>query len=124
MLQPSRGRQLTKAEIRLVRRLWAEGVAVTVICNELRITRDAFNARRLDQLADLPALRRGCRNGIRRCPEPTEEDFPPELIAARAAEIRAGWSEEERMRRMGCGVSPVNERVVTRSSIRAAISNR
>ncbi len=89
------------------------------------MTRDAFAARRLDQLAGLKPRPRGCRPGVKRQPEPTEEDFPPELIAQRAAEIRAGWTERERLQRMAVGrVPPTTHRLVSRADVSAAIRNR
>ena len=125
MLQRSRCRRLTEPELATVREMWAEGDSVSVICAALDITRDAFIARRLDQLADLPIRARGCRAGVPRMPEPTEEDFPPELIAERAAEIRAGWTESERLKRMSCArVPPATHRLVRRSDLSAAIRNR
>jgi hypothetical protein len=105
--------------------MWAAGSAVSVICAAVDMTRDAFIARRLDQLADLPIRARGCRAGIPRMPEPTEKEFPPEMIAQRAAEIRAGWTESERLKRLSVGrVPPTTHRVVSRADVAAAIRNR
>lgn len=116
MIQRSRCRMLTQAEIDDVFALWSGGYAVGVICDHLKITRDGFIARRLDQLAELPTRRRGV--GSRSDPQ---KDPTPEEITERAAAIRAGWTESERLRRLASGrLADIRQRAVSGSALRAA----
>lgn len=107
MMQRRRGTFFSEDELERVRSLWSEGVAVGAICEMLGVTRDTFNARRDDQLADLPERIRG----VGSCNRP--EDPSEEEIAERAAQVRARWSDEQRFARMvGGRVPPVGERLV------------
>ena len=92
---------LTPAQIEHATALWNGGATLDQLCSSLGITRDTLIARRLpgDQLSHLHRRRAGQRLRGPRGPAPT-----PEVIAERAAEIRAGWSEVEKLnRRAGPG---------------------
>lgn len=97
-------RRLTAAEVADAERLWKAGATLDRMCAELAITRDILTERRRpgDQLQHLARRPAGCRHlGPRRAPP------SPAEIAARAAEIRAGWSEVERLNRWAGPGSPV-----------------
>lgn len=85
-------------------RLWAEGVRQCDICTALGIPTGSFHAIR--QRYALPV--RACDKQL----DFTETEPPtPEEIAERAAVVRAGWSDEERERRIvGRSRSPVRLR--------------
>jgi hypothetical protein len=107
---------LTDAELAEVRKMWVDGVAVGAICEFLKITRDTFDARRVDQLPDLEPRKRGVgrKSGALTDPSPDE-------IAERAAEIRSRWTESERLQRLASGRLPeIRERRVTGRDLSAA----
>lgn len=81
-------RLLTPAQEATVRKLWGTGIGQQEMARIVGIGRDHLIARLRDQLADLPRPGRGRCSGRRTLP-PT-----PEEIAARAAELRHGWTEE------------------------------
>ena len=116
MNQRSRTRMLTDPELAAVREMWATGISVGAICEFLHITRDTFNSRRLDQLADLEPRKRGVGLKNHNQPDPT-----PEEIAERAAFIRSRWTESERLQRLASGRLPeIRERRVTGRELSAA----
>lgn len=108
MIRRRRGTVFSADEVDRIRSLWSEGVPVAAICEILCVTRDTFQARRVDQLADLPERVRGVGGRFNRPADPSEDE-----IAERAAEIRASWSDGERWARMvGGRVPAVGERMV------------
>jgi hypothetical protein len=116
MNQRSRSRRLTDHEIAQIREWWGNGVSASAICEMLHMTRDAFDSRRLDQLADLPIRKRGVGKKNHGAPDPT-----PDEIAERSAAIRARWTESERLQRLACGkLPPIRERRVSGGDLSAA----
>ena len=92
-------RRFTPAQVALASRLWLDGLYVHEIARRLGVGVDVLIARRRDQLAGLPARRRGPRRGCTPTVDPT-----PEEIAERSAAIRATWTDAEREeRRLGRG---------------------
>ena len=85
----SRPRFLDKEQIRLARRLWAEGLPQQAIAREIGVSTDVLKSRLADQLKTLPRNRKTIR------PKP-EGDIPEAEIARRAALVRHQWSEEQR----------------------------
>jgi hypothetical protein len=88
---------LSPEQIATATRLWSEGASLDGLCSALGINRDVLVERRRegDQLAHLGRRRAGQRMRGPRATAPS-----PEVIKARAAEIRAGWSETERLNRI------------------------
>jgi len=89
-------RILTAAEVARAEALWRDGATLDGLCNALAISRDVLIERRRpgDQLGHLVKRPAGCRHlGSRHAPP------SPAEIAARAAEIRATWSETEKLNR-------------------------
>jgi hypothetical protein len=97
-------RVLTAAEVAHAEALWRAGVGLDGLCSALAISRDVLIERRRpgDQLAHLAKRPAGCRRSGPRLAPPS-----PAEIAARAAEIRDGWSEVERLNRRAGPGSPV-----------------
>jgi hypothetical protein len=87
----NRPRYLTPDQIAAVRKAWAAGLPRDQVCLQAGITLHVLEARRLDQLADLPKRRRGV-GGARRPEDPTED----EIWNTITKEIQSGWSDEER----------------------------
>jgi hypothetical protein len=84
----SRKVNLSAEQLLETRRLWPTGESQQGIASAIGITVDTFNARLLDQLADLPKRPRTAhseRRGI---------EITPDEIAIRAAECRARWTPE------------------------------
>jgi hypothetical protein len=88
---------LTAEQIEHATALWNGGATLDQLCAELRINRDVLIARRApgDQLSHLGRRRAGQRLRGPRATAPT-----PEVIAERAAAIRATWSPVERLNRL------------------------
>ena len=92
---------LSSEQVEMATRLWNGGATLDQLCAELRINRDILIARRApgDQLSHLQRRRAGQRLRGPRASVPT-----PEVIRERAREVRATWSEVERLnRRAGPG---------------------
>jgi hypothetical protein len=85
-----RPRFLSADQERLVREAWADGIPRDEVARLAGITIHVFEARRKDQLRDLPKRRQGLGGG-RRGGDPTEEEI---LILTRRLQQR--WSDEER----------------------------
>jgi hypothetical protein len=92
---PPRKRTLTRRTIRTIEILWKQGLTIREVCDGAGITQDQFRTRRRDQLAHLPARGRGKGGGGGR----HIEDISVEEIWRRAAIIREGWTEAERLDR-------------------------
>jgi hypothetical protein len=88
---------LTPEQVEVATRLWSEGTSLDGLCAALKINRDVLVERRRpgDQLAHLQRRRAGQRLCGPRATVPSAE-----VIAQRAAEIRATWSETERLNRI------------------------
>ena len=92
---------LSPEQIATATRLWAEGATLDTLCRELSINRDVLVERRRpgDQLSHLQRRRAGQRLRGPRATAPSAQE-----IAERAREVRATWSETERLnRRAGPG---------------------
>ena len=92
---------LSSEQVEMATRLWNGGATLDGLCSSLGITRDILIARRApgDQLEHLQRRRAGQRLRGPRAPMPTAQE-----IAERAREVRATWSETERLnRRAGPG---------------------
>lgn len=89
----SRKRLLTPQQERRLRILLPAGATRDEAAAEVGITRSLLDTRLRDQLRDL-RVGRGRRERRQPVADPT-----PEEIAARAAEVRRSWTEEERDRR-------------------------
>jgi len=85
-----RPRFLTPAQEQTVRAAWADGVPRDEVARMAGVTIHVLEARRKDQLRDLPKRRQGLGGG-RRGGDPTEDE-----IARLTREIQARWSDEER----------------------------
>jgi len=86
---------LTQEQVEKATRLWREGAPLDALCAACGFTRDVLISRRRDQLAHLAKRPRGVNSQLNRSGDPT-----PAEIAERAATIRAGWSEVERLNRI------------------------
>ena len=85
-----RPRFLSTDQERTVRQAWADGLPRDEVARLAGVTIHVLEARRRDQLADLPKRRQGSGGG-RRGGDPSEEE-----IARITREIQARWSDEER----------------------------
>lgn len=85
-----RPRLLSPEQQRIVREAWAAGLPRDEVARLAGITVHVFEARRLDQLSNLPKRTQGVGGG-RRGGDPTEEEI---LILTRRLQQR--WSDEER----------------------------
>ena len=88
---------LSQEQVATATRLWAEGTSLDGLCRALEINRDVLIARRApgDQLEHLQRRRAGQRLRGPRASAPT-----PDEIRQRAAAVRSGWSEVERLNRL------------------------
>jgi hypothetical protein len=87
----NRPRYLTPDQIAAVRQAWAAGLPRDEVCRQAGITLHVLEARRLDQLADLPKRRQGV-GGVRRPEDPSEEEIWERITK----EIQTRWTDEER----------------------------
>lgn len=81
-------RLLTPDQERIIREAWAAGIRRDDVCRMAGVSLHVFEARRKDQLANLPPRPRGV-GGRYRCPLPS-----PVEIKLAAHEARQRWSEE------------------------------
>jgi hypothetical protein len=88
---------LSQEQVEVATRLWSEGVSLDGLCAALKINRDVLVERRRpgDQLQHLQRRKAGQRLRGPRVPVPSAE-----VIAERAAAVRATWSETERLNRI------------------------
>jgi hypothetical protein len=110
-------RVLTAAEVALAEAIWRDGGTLDGLCSALAISRDGLIERRRpgDQLSHLERRQAGCRRSGPRLAPPS-----PAEIAARAAEIRATWTETEKLNRRAGPGSPVGSWVGERPGGRRA----
>lgn len=85
-----RPRFLSPDQERTVREAWAAGLPRDEVARLAGVTIHVLEARRLDQLADLPKRRQGSGGG-RRGGDPSEEE-----IFRLTREIQQRWSDDER----------------------------
>lgn len=81
-----------------MRRIIKAGGTDFMACRAAGISARKLYAARMQELADLPRHKRGPKVGSSRS-YLEWEDLPQEEIYKRAALLREGWSEEEKMRR-------------------------
>jgi hypothetical protein len=81
-------RLLSPEQERIIREAWAAGVPRDEVAALAGVTLHVFEARRRDQLADLPRRPRGVGGGRRGDVDPSEEE-----LIERAAEVRQRWPE-------------------------------
>jgi len=91
---PPRAELLTPEQERTVRAALLSGATRTEAAAMVGITRQRLDTRLRDQLADV-RVGRGRRERNQRSRWQEVDDPDPETIAARAAEIRSRWTEEE-----------------------------
>lgn len=91
---PPRAELLTPAQEREVRVALADGATRTEAAAMIGVSRRRLDTRLRDQLADV-RVGQGRRERNQRTRWQDIDDPTPEEIASRAAEIRAGWTEEE-----------------------------
>ena len=91
---PPAAELLTPQQERLVRQALTEGATRTEAAALIGISRRRLDTRLGDQLADV-RVGQGRRERNRRTRWSDSDDPDPETIAARAAEIRSAWSEDE-----------------------------
>jgi hypothetical protein len=84
-------RYLTDEQLATIRRAWGDGLPRDEVCRLAGITLHVLEARRLDQLRDLPQRQQGIGGG-RRGADPTEE----EIWGPLTADIQSRWTDEER----------------------------
>lgn len=86
-----RPRLLSPEQQRIVREAWASGLPRDEVARVAGITIHILEARRIDQLRDLPKRTQGVGGG-RRGGDPTEEEIWGRLTR----EIQARWTDDER----------------------------
>ena len=102
---PRKHRTLTADEERVIRREIAAGATDRDAAAVAGVSARRLYEARLHELRDLPRQKRGPRPGREYPPQPDFVDLPVEEIYRRAAELRAGWTEEERQARWNAGFS-------------------
>lgn len=101
--------------------MWLEGTPTRVIAETLKISADRCDVLRKKLKLKPRESWHGAKTGIRKAYIPSEEE-----IRQKCLEFQAGWSDEERERRL-VGYDPeryaVDIRVISESSIRASYSS-
>jgi hypothetical protein len=94
-------RLLTDAQVEIIRRAWAEGLRRDDVARLAGITIHTLEARRLDQLRDLPPRPKGVGGGHRA--------WPPSEIEIRLMtyEARQRWSTERWLGQLPEGEVPI-----------------
>lgn len=89
----------------MIRREIAAGATDRDAATTAGVSARRLYAARLHELRDLPRQKRGPRPGRVYPPVPDFVDLPVDEIYRRAAELRTGWTEEERQARWNAGFS-------------------